>query len=234
MVLNTGNWNIGSWQKIIHTITPIAVTPQNLFALSLLALAIGCSGMPGRVVPPGIDPEDAAEQAMEIYDTDGDGFVADSELDNAPGLKAAMKTLDTDGDEKVSEEEVAERIRAWQKTGVGITSINCKVLIKNLPLQGATVTFVPEVFLGDEIKAAVGISGPLGELSPKIPKENRPRPDSPPGLQLGLYQVRVSKMVKGKETIPAKYNTETTFGQEVSDDDPAIQGHRVIFKVTKK
>ena len=212
----------------------MAVTPQNLFALGLLALAIGCSGGPSRVVAPSIDPEDAAEQAMEMYDTDGDGFVADSELDSAPGLKAAMTTLDTDGDGKVSAEEVAERVRAWQQTNVGITSIRCKVLMNNRPLQGATVTFDPEEFLGDNIKSAVGISGPLGELTPKIPKENRPRPDSPPGLQLGLYQVRVSKMVNGKETIPAKYNTETIFGQEVSNDDPAIQGHRVIFKVTKK
>lgn len=215
--------NAGIWQKIIHTFIP----------MSMFALAVGCSGGPSRVVAPSIDPEDAAEQAMQMYDTDGDGFVAGSELENAPGLTAAMTTLDTDGDEKVSAEEVAERIRAWQQTGVGITSIRCKVMLKNRPLQGATVTFDPEEFLGDEIQAAVGVSGPLGELSPKIPKENRPRPDSPPGLQLGIYQVRVSKMVNGTETIPAKYNTETVFGQEVSNDDPAIQGHRVIFKIEK-
>jgi hypothetical protein len=41
-------------------------------------------------------------------------------------------------------------------------------------------------------------------------------------VQPGLYRVEVSKMVNGKETIPSKYNTETTLGVEVAQESPAM------------
>jgi hypothetical protein len=56
----------------------------------------------------------------------------------------------------------------------------------------------------------------------------------PPGLQLGLYRIRISKLVNGAETIPAKFNADTTVGQQVSPDDPAIAGQRVRFALTTK
>jgi hypothetical protein len=58
--------------------------------------------------------------------------------------------------------------------------------------------------------------------------------DSPPGLQAGIYLVRVSKIVGDKETIPSTYNTETTLGQEVSKDDWAITNKQVHFKLQSK
>jgi hypothetical protein len=42
------------------------------------------------------------------------------------------------------------------------------------------------------------------------------------GVQPGLYRVEVSKMVDGKETIPSKYNTETTLGVEVAQGSPVM------------
>jgi hypothetical protein len=43
--------------------------------------------------------------------------------------------------------------------------------------------------------------------------------------------VKISKQVNGVETVPAKYNTETTLGQEVAGDVPSIiQG--VNYKMT--
>ena len=41
-------------------------------------------------------------------------------------------------------------------------------------------------------------------------------------MHLGLYKVRISKIVNGKETIPSRYNADTIFGQEVAFDDPAM------------
>ena len=36
-------------------------------------------------------------------------------------------------------------------------------------------------------------------------------------------------MVNGKETLPARYNTDTTLGQEVSYDDPGVKNRNVIY-----
>ena len=140
--------------------------PNSLAAVSMAACIVltGCSGGPARILPPSIDANAAAEQAMETYDTDGNGFVEGEELENAPGLQAAMATLDVDKDGKVSENEVVERIRAWRGTNVGITTIQCSVFMDGRPLSGASVTFDPEAFLGDEIQAATAVTGPMGEF----------------------------------------------------------------------
>jgi hypothetical protein len=101
------------------------------------------------------------------------------------------------------------------------------------PLSGAEVIFEPESFLGEDIKAAVGEST-SGLATVTVPKDQRPMKDTPPGLQPGLYRVRVSLKKAGQETIPAKYNTETTLGQEIAPDDPAVAGQKVRFDLTTK
>ena len=207
---------------------------KSALILAPLAILVSCSGGPERIRPPYIDADDAAEQAMEMYDKDGDGFLADAELEAAPGLKAALATLDTDEDGKVSEQEIAERIRFWQATKGGITSIRCYVTMDSKPLVGATVTFEPEAFLGEAIQTAIGITNFSGSAGLSIPKENRPIADMPPGIQLGLFRVRISKLVDGEETVPAKYNTETILGQQVSTDDPAVLGRKVAFKLKSR
>jgi hypothetical protein len=202
--------------------------------LAPLVAFVGCSGGPARILPPHIDADDSAERAMEMYDTDGDGLLSAAELEAVPGLKAAMETLDADKDGKASELEIAERIRFWQVSQGGVTSIRCRVTMDGKPLVGATVTFEPESFLGEAIQTAVGVTNFTGAAGPSIPKENRPIADMPPGIQLGTYRVRISKLVEGEETVPAKYNAETTLGQQVSTDDPAIVGRRVIFKLQSR
>jgi hypothetical protein len=195
-------------------------------------LAGGCSSGPSRVQPPDIDAGDAGEQAIEMFDKDGDGFIAGAELDESPGIKAAMATIDADKDGKVTEDEIYQRVRAWQATRYGVLSTQCSFTMDGKPLGGAEVTFEPEPFLGDEIKAAVDVTSPGGLCQPSVPKEQRVTPDTPAGFQLGLYRVRVSRKVDGKETIPAKYNTETTIGQQISTDDPAVASQKVSFELT--
>ena len=209
------------------------VVPVLVFTLMFVA-AIGCGGGPDAIALPDFDPSDAAERAMELYDTNKDGYVAGDELAKAPGLNAALKTLDTDGDGKVSETEVADRVRAWINMSIGLMTFSCDVLLDGRPLEGATVTFEPEAFLGDAIQAAVGTTALGGRARPKIPKENRPSPDSPPGVQAGLYKVKITLPAAAGKQIPAKYNEETILGQEVSKDDWAIANKRVIFKLESR
>jgi hypothetical protein len=149
-------------------------------------------------------------------------------------LKAATEMLDTDGDGQVSASEIAERIRTWQTTKAGLISFLCRVTLNGQPLEGATVTFEPESFLGNDMQTAIAVTGSNGFGSPSIPKENRPSPTTPSGLQLGFYRIRISKLVNGEETIAAKYNTETTLGLQATGDDPAVVGRRVRFNLTKR
>jgi hypothetical protein len=172
--------------------------------------------------------------ALELYDTDGDGKVAGGELEKAPGLKAALPRLDTNKDGGVSADEVAARIEMWQATKIGLTSFLFKATLDGAPLTEATVTFVPETFLGDEIKAGTSTTDFAGVGAATIPKDQRPQPTTPPGMQLGMYRVKISKLVNGKETIPRKYNEETILGQEVANDVTEIANNRVVYALTSK
>lgn len=198
------------------------------------SLIVGCSGGPSALVAPRIDGGDAGKKALELFDKDGDGFIAGAELDATPGIKAALETIDLDKDGKVTAEEISQRVDAWAATGTGLTTLSGVVKLNGRPLPGATVTFDPEPFLADYLKPAVGETNADGVVSVTIPKENRVPPDAPPGLHLGLYRVRVSKKSGDAESIPAKYNVETTLGQQVSPDDPAVSSRRVKFELSSK
>ncbi len=202
-------------------------------AACLTVWLIGCSSGPSKITAPSFDPSGSASQAMELFDKDGDGFLAGAELDAAPGIKAAMKTIDGNGDGKVTADEIEARIEAWVARGVGLMGCACYVTLDGKPLDGATMTFDPEPIFGDLLQQAVGpVTG--GTASPSVPKDKRIPADAPPGLRVGLYRVRFSKLVNGAETIPAQYNKETMLGQQVSADDPAIMGQRVRFELTSK
>jgi len=191
-------------------------------SVSLLVLS-GCFfGGPSRVQAPSINTF-AASSAMSKYDTDGDGKIAGPELDKAPALKGSLKKLDTNGDGAVSVDEISARIGEWQKSRVGLMSMACVVTMDGRPLEGATVTLVPEEFLGSSFKQASGTTAPGGLAILSI----TPDPSDPTatGVAAGFYTVKISKMSGGQETVPAKYNTETTLGCEVAQDaDWALQG----------
>lgn len=201
-----------------------------LFVLSPLAVAtISCSRGPAPFRQPYINASSAGKSAMEQYDKNGDGVVSGAELDQAPALKAALKNLDTNGDGGVSADEVAARVNAWKDMKTSLASVQCRVMMDGEPLAGATVTFEPEPFLGEEIKHAIGTTNPYGVAGPSVPKDERPDPKAPGGVYFGLYKVRISKLVNNKETIPARYNTQTILGQEVSYDDPGVKDRNITY-----
>ena len=173
-----------------------------------------CSHRPPSVKPPAISASAAGNGAMQKYDADGDGVVSGEELDEAPSLKAALKTLDTNGDDGVSASEVTARVKAWQKTHVGVMQLSCTVLIGGRPLADATVKFVPEEFLGSEVQTAQGTTNQNGEAAISIPGHD------PAGVACGLYRVEISKP---DGSIPPKYNTDTTLGLEVARDAPGVR-----------
>jgi hypothetical protein len=215
----------------IHRSTSLRLATASVVVTVLFAMLTSCSSGPSRIAPPSINASAAGAAAMDQYDTNGDGRVAGEELDRAPGLKAALGTLDQDGDDAVTAEEVTARVEVWQGSRTGLTTVPCLVLLDGRPLGGAQLIFEPESFLGDELRTAIGTTNPFGKTSPTVPKEDRPAPDTPAGLPLGLYKVRISRANGGRETIPPRYNAETVLGQEVSFDVPEIINNRVIFNL---
>ncbi len=209
------------------------IAVYGLGTAGVCAALVGCNGGPSKLEAPSYNPSAAAAKAMEIYDKDGDGFVAGAELEQAPGLKAAIKNLDKDGDGKVSEQEIADRVAIWQKMNIGLMSFGCEVTLDGAPLNGATITFEPEGFLEGVLQEASDVTSMGGTAAPTIPKEKRPTDDTPPGIQVGLYKVKITAG-DGSGSIPTKYNTETILGQEVSKDDPSILNNKVRFSLTTK
>ena len=173
-------------------------------------MVFGCSGRPGRLKAPEIDAEDAGNKAMAQYDTNGDGAVGGGELQKAPSLAAAFGRLDTDGNGRVSGEEVAARVRFWAARKLGRISTQCLITRNGQPLEGVTVTYEPEEFLSGSISGGSGVTNKQGLAVISVPGVTSP------GVPCGLYLVKVTKLEGGRETIPAKYNSETILGREIS------------------
>jgi hypothetical protein len=173
--------------------------------------------MPQRIFPPKYKPAEAAAKAMELYDADKDGKISGDELEKAPGLKAALKVMKTDKEKGVTADQIKERIQKWLDSRIGRTSLSCMVTHNGQPLAGATVKFVPEKFLSKySPDTATGVTNQTGMAMLSVPTGN----DLPPGLPPGIYRVEITK---NGEDIPAKYNTETVLGQEVSLDNIDMQ-----------
>jgi hypothetical protein len=172
-------------------------------------LGCGCSGKPGRIRPPDVDPESAAGAAFQQLDTDADGQLDDEELTNAPGLASVKKAYDGNGDGTLAQDEVAAGIRRWAEGESGAIAVAYLVQLNGRALPEAEVKAIPEPFLGDAVKPAAGADGYLG-----VAPEDRPA--NAPNLPLvlpGLYRIEITHP---SIAIPAKYNTKTTLGLEVS------------------
>lgn len=189
----------------------------NVFRLLLCSISVivfsGCAKGPER---PEFNASQCAADALAAYDSDGDGFLSKEEYTMSPGLLAASARVDSDGNGLISKEEIENRVDYYRNATTYVVSGGIRVVRKGRGLADATVTFEPESFLGEEFKPCSGTTDQLGETS--ISRETAEFP----GIYLGMYRVRVSKIVNGKETIPAKYNTETTLGFESATDLPEV------------
>jgi hypothetical protein len=174
----------------------------------------GCSGAASPVSQPDWDPSGISEKAMELFDSDGDGFLAGDELTKSPGLLAGLDVIDTDDDQKVSAAEIVARFDLYESKRLGLRDRRFRVTYNGKPLADANVKLVPEPFLEGVIEPATGVSRHDGTLVPNAGV------DGLPGLRPGYYRIEVTS---DKIKLPAKYNSETILGAEVSpgNDDPS-------------
>lgn len=183
-----------------------ALAATGLFLLSLL---FGCGGRDELIVAT-YTPDESAKQAMAEYDTNHDGFLDAKELERCPALKSALASMDTNSDHRLSAEEIAARIQVYVDSQVAVKATGCHVTLDGKPLEGATVTYVPEKFMGPSVRPATGVSKPNGSVALVSESEKYP------GAQPGFYRVQISKKdANGQETIPARYNSDSILGFEV-------------------
>ncbi|MCE9564775.1 MAG: hypothetical protein K8U57_22300 [Planctomycetes bacterium] len=181
--------------------------PAALLVCSVFAVA-GCGSGPDMspIAPRSYDPEAMAKSAIVQLDKNANGTIEGAELDACPGLKAALPAFDTNKDNKLSADELKARFDGYK--AVAAVGFTIRVTLDGTPLPDATVTLTPELFMNGAIVEATGRTGPDGSVM-NYTVENRELPGLPPGV----YRVSVTK---DGANIPAKYNTQTILGCEVT------------------
>ncbi len=178
-------------------------------------VVLGCSSGPTAVKVPPIEPEAVTDAVISQYDKNGDGQLALEELADCPALLDAMKNnIDKDNDKRLSKEELTERFSMWVKGGVGASFLACRVTKGGRPVEGAHVRLIPESFFGDVIQPAEGTTDKRGSALLAMDSANLPADlQNLRAVQQGLYRVEITHP---SVDIPAKFNTQTTLGVEVS------------------
>ena len=179
----------------------------------------GCSRGPAPVRIPHVDPVAASQGAVELYDTNGDGQLSEQELTACPGILRNIGIYDSDGNKSVTQEEIEARLRAFFPPNVGVTKLNVYVSLDGQSLSGATVEFVAEKYLGDEVKPAGGVTTDRGNATIDIQDEDAPETEHGlSGVHYGTYRVEITHPTVN---VPAKYNTATTLGYETERGNPS-------------
>jgi hypothetical protein len=195
-----------------------------LYIISLSSLA-GCNGEP-PLKAPRVDVEAAGAAALSTYDAGRDGAVDGQELDKAPTLKNTLSLVDTDKDGRVTAAEIAARLAMYRDANIAMMLLNAQVTLNGAPLQGATVSLVPEKFMGEAVKMATGTTDPTGLCSLSMSEQEA-------GTHVGFFRIEVSKKnPAGQEIVPAKYNSQTQLGGIIGPDSPLIDEGSLVLKLS--
>ena len=126
--------------------------------------------------------------------------------------------LDQDGNGSISLAEFTEKLTACFADKR--QSFACQVVYKGQPLKGATVTLVPEPFMGD-VQTASGETDDEGKCS--VTGE-----DGLVGNVPGIYKVQITHP---DHNVSASFNTKTTQSVALDTTNPYAQQGVPTFKV---
>lgn len=174
----------------------------------------GCSGEPTALTPIALNGQTVATQVMAAEDDNSDGQLVRDELPPESALARAFEAFDANSDQQVSAAEIQERIDRWNQMNVALTAVNCRVTLDDKPLEGATVVFEPEGYMGSQLVAGQGETSAAGMAVVSVPPDT-PGVDGVTGMYCGHYRVRITHPTVA---IPARFGSESTMGQEVAPD----------------
>ena len=126
------------------------------------AMLAGCEMGPAAVTAPPLDSASAAAGAMKAYDANSDGKLDAAELAKAPALQKHLADYDADKDGNLTAAEITTRIAAWNKSNIGLITVQAWVTLDGKPLEGAKVELIPEDFMGGAILPASGTTNSAG------------------------------------------------------------------------
>jgi hypothetical protein len=177
-------------------------------------LLAGCGRGSKDLKAPEWDASAAAERALSDYDGNGDHKLSREELKKCPGLLSAVALFDRDSDGAISADELKAKLQELRDQQAALVEVRCLVTKGGRPLEGATVTFVPETFMGDAFQPLAGVSRPDGTVLPSIADEELPQElrGRVHGVHCGIFRVTVTHPTVA---VPAKYNTQTELGWAV-------------------
>jgi hypothetical protein len=153
---------------------------------------------------------------MKLYDANGDGTLDVKELKASPPLGNLLENLKTrfpDHPDSLTAADISGRLEEWVKSPATLFTGMAIVYLDGKSLEGATVAFEPEAFLGSSYHSHQGQTNAAGTAILDAELKDYP------GIYVGLYRVRISKKVDGTETLPARYNTQTELGRELAHDN---------------
>jgi hypothetical protein len=198
----------------LHGAVPLAIVAASISVA-------GCNRGPVPVRIPRVDPAAASQGAVELYDTNGDGQLSKQELTACPGILRNLSIYDADSNNSVTQGEIETRLHNFFPPNVGVTKLSVHVSLDGRSLAGATVKFIPEAYLGGDIKPAGGITTDRGNATIDIRDQDAPESEHGlSGIHFGTYKVQVTHPTL---PIPAKYNTETTLGYETQRGNPSFE-----------
>ena len=187
--------------------------------LSVAAVA-GCRAS-NQIDVPSVDADDAAAEAIALYDADKNGALSKEELAECPGVLGRLDFYDQNKNEAVEQEEISLRLAELLKHGIGATQLNCLVTYRGKPLGGAEVVFEPEPYLGGEVQAATATTNGAGSAQMTIPPEFIPEAlRRVKMLHYGTFKVRITHPTIA---IPARYNADTELGYETEAGNPYVR-----------
>jgi hypothetical protein len=164
-----------------------------------------------RITAPTI-AADAGRQAVAQYDRQNCGRIGGSDLARSPAIQSIAAQLDPQNSGGITAAAIDARIRSYREQNIGRMLTMFAVLHNGKPLSDAVITLVPEAFLGPNMQTGGGTTDSMGRTRPSIPLQGA---DRFPGMPCGFYRVQITK---AGESIPSRYNTETTLGVEISAD----------------
>ena len=173
---------------------------QRRFLVAGVALLAGCSGQGSTQND--YDPAAVGAAALTAFDANGDGKLADDELQACPAIQSALDRIDANQDGMLEASEISKRVAAYADMSEYIVA---QVLVKlgNQPVSGAQVKLMLADYMRVQPTSFIAATDASGVGFPRSDSEGLL------GFPLGFYDVEVSHAGE-------KWN----FGVEMADDNP--------------
>lgn len=171
----------------------VANCMKALVYLLAVAAATGCSRSTTQRVST-LDPSAATAKALEQYDRNTDRKLSGQELKASAALSASAARIDKNRDGSLSEDEIRVRFSSHQSLA-GKFLFQVSVSAQGRSLAGATVTFMPEPFMGDSLQSYVGTTGENGLCSLEGTDFKTL------GIPNGFYQIRIIQADQGIDVV---------------------------------